>query len=342
MHGSNAHASATLSMILCAMLRQAASAAPDVRIFLPDDRTCVFAGATIDIPVQIFSDDALTGRLGWALVHNRHTLARREQTVAIPRGKPGELRLELELPEARENIILDCRLELNLVDHASQSHASRTRPLTIFPPDPFTLRRNWIAGLDLHVFDPGGDTHAAFASLEIPYRRIERADSIDHLSGGVLIIGEGIALSDYPGLVARAMRAARDGTPVILLAPADGEIHLPETADDPDAGLPTFVSFRADDIVRELDKRFDVAHWGPGRDAVTTRFQLTARGEHASLLVNDQDGWPWIELRWPGNRRLVVVGFGLIRDWDDSPVPRYLFARVLDVLTRHTNKENAP
>jgi len=341
-HGGTAHASTTLGMILCALLRHAASAAPDARIFLPDSRTCVFAGATVEIPVQLIGDDALTGRLGWALVHNRHTLARHEQAVAIQRGQPGELRLKLDLPAARENIILDCRLELNLIDRAAQPRAPQTRPLTIFPPDPFTLRRRWVERLDLHVFDPGGDTHAAFTALGIPYRRIERVDSIDHLTGGVLIIGEGIALSDYPGLAPRAMRAARGGTPVILLAPADGDIEFPGTTDDPDGGLPTAVSFRERDVIREFDKRFDVAHWRADRESVAVRFKLAARGEQTALRVNDQDGWPWIEFQWPGNKRLVIVGFGMIRDWEDSPVPRYLLARVLDVLTRHTNRESAP
>lgn len=49
----------------------------------------------------------------------------------------------------------------------------------------------------------------------------------------------------------------------------------------------------------------------------------------------EADDWAWLEAEYPAKKgRLIVCGFGLTgKAWDAGPTPRYLFARLLEVLT---------
>ena len=46
------------------------------------------------------------------------------------------------------------------------------------------------------------------------------------------------------------------------------------------------------------------------------------------------EGWPWLELRYPAKKgRLLVCGFGIIRQWEATPAPRYLISELFLRLT---------
>jgi hypothetical protein len=60
-------------------------------------------------------------------------------------------------------------------------------------------------------------------------------------------------------------------------------------------------------------------------------------GQLVGKIQADGDAWPWMEAEYPGRRgRLLVCGFGLVRDWDGGPTPRFLLVRLFERLTLAT------
>ena len=299
-----------------------------------DVRTCTFAGDAITAPVVLLADQDFEGSALWRLSLDRHTVSSREQAVNLNRNAPLTFSLAMQLPEEREGIVLECRLLLSLTDRQGNEHGTVQKPLNIFPRDPFALKREWLTRLDLCVFDPLGKTTAAFDALAIPYRQIDNLSALEPSGAGVLIIGEGLSLEENRGLFATVSQVAASGTPVLFLAPSDGEFMIPGTADLPEEPFPAGVSFRDHDVIASFDKRYDTRTWTGDLDTIVSHFQLTGLRSQAILQVSANHGWPWLELSWPGDGKLLVCGFGVIRDWEASPVPRYLLAGILEYFSK--------
>jgi hypothetical protein len=69
---------------------------------------------------------------------------------------------------------------------------------------------------------------------------------------------------------------------------------------------------------------------------VANSFNLTAEnGIVVGEVAAGADGWAYLEAEYPSRGRLVICGFGLLgKPWDAGPTPRYLFARMLEHITR--------
>jgi hypothetical protein len=53
-----------------------------------------------------------------------------------------------------------------------------------------------------------------------------------------------------------------------------------------------------------------------------------------AAVVNGAGGWCWLEMTFPqGKGKLMLCGFALIEGWDAGPTPRFLFARLLELLS---------
>ncbi len=297
-------------------------------------RACVFAGDSFTLPVVIHTDQTFSGLLSWSLWLDRHVVGRREQAVEVLPGALSSVSLEMTLPEVRDGISLECRLQLDLTDRQGHAMASRQMPLTVFVRDPFALKRRWIERLPLHLFDPEGHTATAFEATGIPFQPIRSLDALDPSHGGVLVIGEGLSLEAYRGVFNEAVRLAAAGRAVFVMAPSDGEFFLPGATDE--TSLPVGVALRMHDVIGSFDKRFEEHYWRRDSRNRSAAFQLAGYRDLPVFKVGAH-GWPWVEFSWPGNRRMLVCGFSMIRDWETSPVPRYLLADILEYL-----KNNKP
>ena len=185
--------------------------------------------------------------------------------------------------------------------------------------------------LKLTVFDPPGETVVIFKDHEIPHERIRSRDSLDDVTGGIVVVGEGVSLKKHDGLMDDLRTLAVRGVPVLCLASGDGELAFP--GDKPAA---TAIQLRRADVIRELDKRLDSAWWPKGFSQLRG---LQIKGDADAVwagVSDDTKAWPWCEWQFESAAdrptRLIWCGFGIIKSWNDGPTPRFLFAKILERL----------
>jgi hypothetical protein len=324
----------TLASFLLAISLPLQAAVP-ASLRLPDGRTCFFSSERISIPVEVRSHETGPVRLSWVLRMHDAVVARREVAFDVQDGQIARHTLQLELPETREGITMEGSLSITLSDAKGQPLDTAETPLSVFDPDPFQNRKQWLETLQLHVYDPEGATVAIFEKAAIPFRRITNPAALNPAKGGILVIGEGLSLKASRGLMEAVFEAVQADIPVIVLAPMEGAFQIPAMQGGGESGgpQPKSLSFHGKDIISRLDKRLDTGLWAEDRDSVLRYFRIGAYRDQPEIVMDEDRGWPWIALDWPGGSRLRFCGFGVVRDWEASPVPRYLLAALLEELS---------
>jgi hypothetical protein len=291
----------------------------------------VFGGKEVDIHFTIRGP--FRGHAAWNFSVNQRTLASREVPITPAPGKPADLVVHLDLPKVKDGLSLKTRL---LVSIYAQGHnqpvATLEKTLWIFPANPFAGQAQWLKGLKITLFDPPGTTARVFKEMDIPFVEARDLEALGAVSSGTIIVGEVVSFQEQRALPELIMKLAARGLPVLCLAPSEGILPIP-VADE--AGpRPQSFSIRQQNIITRLDKRLDGEDW-PGAKVV--RSALALRGDGVAIVgeaIQGRDGWPWMEIDFPAARgKLIVCGFGLMTNWDSSPAPRFLFARVLERLT---------
>jgi hypothetical protein len=213
-----------------------------------------------------------------------------------------------------------------------QAAADYEQTLWIFSPQPFADRAAWLKGLKITLFDPRETTAAVLRRNAIPFETAETSAALGDLKAGLILVGEGVSFEEEDALAAILVKAASWGLPVLCLAPARGTFPLPG-ADNPGLPTPQGMSLCRADLITRLDERLDAQAWSPASKNVISALSLKAmEGSVKAEVTDGSQGWPWLELRYANRGRLVICGFGIIRDWDAGPAPRYFFARVLEKL----------
>ena len=73
---------------------------------------------------------------------------------------------------------------------------------------------------------------------------------------------------------------------------------------------------------------------------IASTIALTAEEGVVQGTIAPVGGWPWMEANYPeAHGRLVICGFSIISQWDASPTPRFLFARLLERVSEKPAKE---
>jgi hypothetical protein len=261
--------------------------------------------------------------------------------VQLAAGKAAEVEVVLRLPQVRDGVIFDTQLDLRLISDEEGVDARQTRPVRVFPVDPFAVSRQWLGDIDILLLDPSGRTEREFRAAGIPYKLVRRIEVVGDRSRGALIIGEGTSLADHRGLAESLVQRAVAGMTVICLMPADGNLPFPGTGNP--LSRPTSVSLRRNDWIHALDKRVDAAAWAPGgRFSVTGLVPAQSRDRFLLTVHDSPDSWPWLEATYPGNGRFIVCGFGIIQHWERGPSPRYLLANVLEYVASDATLDLSP
>lgn len=303
----------------------------------------VFADKEVQIRFTIKSAKALRGQLIWSLAaENDRTLNAGEAEVNADKDKPGEATVKFRAPEVKPGVTLKTRLRVRLeVAGNSRPAATHERAVWVFPEDPFAIRREWLKGLKISLFDPEKTTAEHLKKLEVPFEEINTVPALGEVKEGLVVVGAGVSFKEFSDLPETLTKAAASGLPVLCLAPAGGFFPVPgSVAKGPQ---PRMVNWRRADHISILDKRLDATGWPPEGKAIAST--LAIKVEDATVVAEASsrtDDWAWLEAEYPTKHgRLIVCGFGLTgKAWDASPTPRYLFARLLEVLT--DKNENTP
>lgn len=307
--------------------------APD--IVPQEDWTTLFSGERVKRNYVVRCGERFNGRLLWSLTADRRPLARGEQTLQIAAGGSASSTVELQLPEVREGVIYDTELNLELVDDRREVVAEHRRVLRLFPRDAFADRREWLSDLNIVLYDPAEETENVLKETEVPFKAVRDTTALRKTSEGIVVIGEGISWKDHPSLEEALPELAAAGVPVLCLAPADGRFGFP--GNDEERPRPKRLTLGRTEMIRRLDKRLDADEWAPEGNPVAAALDVASYRSRVVLAVTDSPwAWPWVEAIYPGDGRLIVCGFGVIRRWDAGPTPRYLLMRILERLSEQT------
>ena len=342
---------AVLVAILLFLHSPATVRAADGTAIKPVDKWAdVFSGAEVKFRYTVRAAQALEGRINWSLSVNQRTVEHGQLPLTAGAGRAAEVTVALKLPEVKEGVVLEAQFSVAAYATGEQQPvATHAKTIWIFPRDPFVDRGQWLKGLKITLFDPEGKTADVWEKAHVPFTFTKNTAALDELRDGLLVIGEGSAWRDYRGLGEAAVKAAARGVPVLCLAPGEGCLVLPGTA-GAELPPPASLTLRQADIIRELDKRLDATAWPPeGRIDVSRlaiksdRDQVVA--ETGQFLPSPSgrgaggEGWPWLEVRYPGEGgRLSVCGFRIIRQWEATPTPRYLLLELFERLSGPTHK----
>jgi hypothetical protein len=190
-------------------------------------------------------------------------------------------------------VILPVVLSLQVQGGANaNSEATYKKTMWVFPETPFLDRSQWLKDLKIVLFDPDGKTAAVLKKMDIPFEETRNPAALVELSGGIVVVGEGVSFEDYRDLGEALVKAAAKGTSVLCLAPVAGVVPIPGLGETP---APATLALANDEIIRKLDKRFDRASWGVPVSPIVSRLSLKADQGQIAAEVNSKEGWPWME-----------------------------------------------
>jgi len=305
-----------------------------------DARTNYFAGRAADCGTVIRGGAAVEGSLAWVLAVGSRSLANGAVAVRHPGRGATNAMVTVPVPAGREGVVAEATLTTVLADAAGNRLGMATRPVRIFPADPFFDRRRWLEGLRIAIVDPDGGTEKVLTAAGVPLL-LARADAdIAALRPQVVIVGEGLAWDEHPRLAPDLVGLCGRGTNVLCLAPASGAFPLPGAADTVGDGVADRLALRQADVVGDLDGRLDWRDWSARGSTVVSRLAIVADREAVVARAGvTPRGWPWLEARFADRESgrpagtFVVCGLGIVAHWEETPAARYLFATLLARLT---------
>jgi hypothetical protein len=331
-----------------------AAAAEPLVIEPASTRTNMFAGRAATVGMVVRGGDAVAGSLVWALTVARRPLA--DGAVAVRHGgrDPTAATITIDVPDVRQGVVVDATLTVALVDAAGDRLGTCSRVLRIFPADPFADRTRWLASRRITLVDPPGRTERVFRAAGLPFTLVAADGDVAAIREGLVVVGEGTSWVEHPGLPRSLASLAARGVNVLCLAPLDGAMPLPGSADVPETCVAKSFVLRRADVVADLDARLDWRHWRDvpdPADAVVSRITVAADGaDMVARAGKTPTGWPWLEAAFAPSEsdasaaKILVCGLGIVAHWDETPAARYLFAALLERLTANQPEpdESAP
>ena len=289
----------------------------------------VFGGKDVEVPFVVRGAESL-GQATWSLAVGPR---RWSGLAGFDPANPARFRVRVSTPEVKPGVVLKLVLTVTARSDRGDPLASCDKVLWVFPADPFADRAAWLESLKITLFDPAGTTAPLLKRVGVPFKETANTAELAAKTDGLALVGAGASFDDYPDLWRSLTKLAGRGVPVLCLAPVGGEFPLP-AADA--AGGPDAVTLSKAGVIRRLDHRLDAAGWAPDGKALVGGVSLKGRDGRVTAAAGKDGEWPWVEIDYPApGGKLVICGFDFLgKDkWDAGPTPRYLFARLLTMLT---------
>lgn len=267
------------------------------------------------VPETFFSDSELAlqfvcrapSSVAW-----QASAARRPFASGVVEPRNGKLEIEFRTPQVREGVVLPIQVAVG--ESLFKIH--------IFGRDPLADRHSWAESLHLVLFDPPGETAKAFDTISLPHGQLTGLGGLSAVNEGIVVIGEGLSLADHPGLDDTLCCLARQGVPVILLAPQSGSFRVTDPA-------PKRLELQDESAGQQIDPRII------GDLRRSRGLRVSGDGNGPLLRIADQgSSYAWGDFRFDNKRgRLCCLTWDLLATWETSPAPRFFFVRLLEIVS---------
>ena len=189
---------AIAAILVCLHAPTAPAAAEGAAIEPGEKWANVFSGAEMKFHYTVHTAQAIDGRLDWSLSVNRRTVEHGQLALAAAPGHAAEVTVAFKAPEVKEGVVLESQLSLAAYAAGDQRPvAQHAKTVWIFPRDPFAGRSQWLKGLKITLFDPGGKTADVLEKARVPFAFTKNTAALGDLRDGLLVIGEGTPWRDY-------------------------------------------------------------------------------------------------------------------------------------------------
>jgi hypothetical protein len=281
---------------------------------------CFFSESEITLHIRAGEDQNQRRTPHWSLIIADRTVMSGTARIAAD----GTSEIKLTLPPVKPGVVLDATLRLS---SAAALEAQLDKSLAIFPADAFSSLPG-LQELEITLFDPTKTTADVLTKTGLPITQVRTAEALRTSKSRFIVIGEGVPAdrhADLPQVLMDILTAHRT---ILCLAPASGHWRLPMWSGAEQA-LGS-ITLRRGDAIRELNKRFDFATWPGAEHTIEGGLVLeTVRGQFGARMAEGSATWPWVETNGAAGGRVIYCGFGLIKHWEATPVPRYILAELL-------------
>ena len=288
-----------------------------------------FGGAEVSACLALSGDLDEHVRVQWSLEAFEHRVIKRgESELNLPAR---EILIPIQFPPVKDGVVLPLRFSASIIIPGEAAPAATCeQKLWLFPESVLAGQQRTLKQQKITLFDPIEATAALLKTAEVPFEETHNVAALAELSEGLILVGEGIDFREYPDLAAALWNRAAAGLNVICLPPKSGAIVLNAEAN---RATPTNLALRRDDVITEMDSRYDADFWRSAGAAEAATRGMTLHGEGSAVILeasNEATAWPWVELRFgPGPGKLIICGFGICDRWNDGPPPRLLLAHLL-------------
>lgn len=320
-----------LFYVICAYARAEEGKINYINIAPQEKWRAVFGGRECIYHFQVNAAESITGRAGWQLSYANRTIASGESAFKAGPEEKGFIEIHINVPPVNEGVMMPAQLSVALFN--KHELASWSDTLYIYSKDPFVLKKEWLKGLKIGLFDPEKKTGKIFEELGIPFIAQTNIDAFSEFKGSLFVVGSGVDFAEFRTLWKVLLNLSARGVDVLVLEPGGGTVGIPRS-EGAMFSLPEGISLRQNEVIHKLNKKLDKDAWPPDGKAVACGMMLKAgRVGVMGEFVAGNNGWPWVEIDFgeKGGKN-IVCGFGIMDRINDGPTPRFLLAQIFEYM----------
>jgi len=293
--------------------------------------SCVFADDKAQFSFVGPDFQQANTRVDWRLIASERTLASGTSNATRVGDHENKVfyNVTIPTPPLHAGVVLSAKLKLHWPD--TKQPFQKTHPVYLYSRTPFAAQQKFLEHAQIKLFDQDGKTAELLDANEIPHTRLLNLAAIDVVTEGILLVGESTSFRKQRRLAESLIHAASRGVSVLCLAPSEGDFPL--AINGPASEIrPTQLLLAGNDYLRRYDKRFD-------RLPSTTSLSLEPlRNEVVIRATQEKSAWSWAVAEYATDKstsppgRLMICSLDIVSQWEQSPVPSYLFAHLLQDL----------
>jgi hypothetical protein len=289
----------------------------------------IFAGEITQYKIVVTSKKNSSVLLSWQLLLKGRTVSSGVQDVRFNSDANKVVNLPLRVPAMKSGIQLSSQLIISVVSGVNTEHKkSYQSMIPVYGPNLFLTDAAIYKQLNIKLFDPVGRTSSFLNESQIPYYELSREEIFTPSIDGLIVIGAGVDLNRYRGLIDVLIKLAEKGVKVLVLQPSSGNVSLLGFTVN-NASHPSTLSFSKDSIVNSFAKGYQ---WVA--DDPLKKFGIVLRNHRQNILADiveyQQNSWDWISMSFQhSGGRLIISMLPFIEHNDRGPIPQLLLGRLL-------------